>query len=70
MEDCSIDECGFIDVLEEAVLTRGLVHIELSGGGSFTDRVRDVVTTDGKNFAVLHTHGTIPIRSMLICRRA
>lgn len=65
-----IEQCDFLDVLEESVLLKSAVSIELRGGGRFVDRVRDVVTEEGQDFALFVDHGRIPVRSISSAARA
>jgi Rho-binding antiterminator len=48
-----LDRCDAIDVLEEAVLTRRPVTVDLADGGARTGRVVDVITRDGEEWAEL-----------------
>jgi hypothetical protein len=65
-----IDRCDFIDVLEESVTTGGAVTVELIGGTRFTDRVRDVTTQDGTDYAEFRNHATVAVDDILSCTRA
>jgi hypothetical protein len=62
--------CEFLDVLEEAAVLGSAVHIQLKGGQSFDDSVRDVVTQDGADFAIFHAHGSVPLDDISDARRA
>ena len=59
-----IDSFDVIDILEEAVVTRKPVVVELAGGGTFTDRVRDVVTEAGQDFAEFKDHGRVAVKDI------
>jgi hypothetical protein len=51
-----VGSCSFIDVLEEAVLSRRPVAVELRDGSAFIDLVTDVTTESGRDFAEFRTH--------------
>jgi len=51
-----LERCDVIDVLEEAVTLKRPLAVELAGGRRFVDRVRDVVTEDGQDWAVFAAH--------------
>lgn len=51
-----LEGCDVVDILEEAVTLKRAVTVELAGGKRFVDRVRDVVTEDGKDWAVFDAH--------------
>jgi transcriptional antiterminator Rof (Rho-off) len=59
-----IDRCDFLDVFEEAVVKKSAVTVELRDGKRLTDHVRDVVTEDGEDFAVLHAHGRVSLHAV------
>jgi hypothetical protein len=65
-----VGRCGFIDVLEEAVLRRRPVTVELRAGERFIDQVTDVVTEKGDDFAVFRTHARVPVGDILAVTRA
>jgi hypothetical protein len=54
-----VGQCSFIDVLEEAVLRKSPVAVVLRDGTTFIDRVTDVVTENGSDFAVFERHARI-----------
>ncbi|HZI16109.1 MAG TPA: hypothetical protein VE153_37435 [Myxococcus sp.] len=56
-----LGRCDFIDVLEEAVLWRRPVAVQLRAGETFIDRVVDVVTEQGDDFAVFGSHARVPV---------
>jgi Rho-binding antiterminator len=64
-----LGSCDFVDVLEEAVLRRSTISVDLRDGRHFSDRVRDVVTEDGADFAVFANHGTIALRDIALAGR-
>lgn len=64
-----VGRCDFIDVLEEAVLRRRPVAVELRAGESFTDVVTDVVTEQGDDFAVFRSHARVPVGDILSVTR-
>lgn len=59
-----VDRCDFLDVFEEAAVKKSAVTVELRDGKRLTDHVRDVVTEDGEDFAVLDAHGRIPLHAV------
>jgi Rho-binding antiterminator len=65
-----LDRCDFLDVLEEAAVLRRPVVVELREGTVFEDRVRDVVTEQGEDFAVFVDHARVPVSDIADCRRA
>jgi hypothetical protein len=65
-----IDQCDFVDVLEESAVLGIEVLIDLRHGGQFTDAVRDVVTEDGQEFAIFRDHGRLPLHAISDARRA
>ena len=65
-----MDSCDFIDVLEEAVTTKRPVNIELKGGRSFTDHVRDVVTEAGADYVDFRDHGRLALADIRSAARA
>ncbi|HLL01448.1 MAG TPA: hypothetical protein VK539_12735 [Myxococcaceae bacterium] len=65
-----VGRCDFIDVLEEAVLRRRPVAVELRGGEAFIDQVVDVVTEQGDDFAVFQAHPRVPVGDILAVTRA
>lgn len=56
-----VGRCSFIDVLEEAVLRRRAVAVQLRAGEAFIDQVTDVVTEDGDDFAVFRSHTRVSV---------
>jgi hypothetical protein len=56
-----VGRCGFIDLLEEAVLRRKPVAVQLREGLSFIDEVVDVVTENGDDFAVFKRHPRVSV---------
>lgn len=56
-----VGRCNFIDVLEEAVLRRRPVAVQLRAGVSFIDQVIDVVTENGDDFAVFKSHERVRV---------
>jgi transcriptional antiterminator Rof (Rho-off) len=56
-----VGRCDFIDVLEEAVLLRRPVAVQLRLGETFIDQVVDVVTEKGVDFAVFRSHARVPV---------
>ena len=65
--------CSFVDVLEEAVLVKRPVAIEMRDGTTFIDQVTDVTTESGQDFAVFRSHARVPVREIAAanaCRAA
>jgi Rho-binding antiterminator len=54
----------FIDVLEEAVLHRSRVAVQLRAGEAFLDQMLEVVTEAGVNFAVFRSHARVPVKEI------
>ena len=54
-----VGSCSFIDLLEEAVLRRSTVAVHLKDGSTFIDRVQDVATDRGAEWAVFEEHETV-----------
>ena len=65
-----VGRCSFIDVLEEAVLRRRPVAIQLVDGSTFIDEVLDVVTEQGDDFAVFRSHDRVPVGEIHAATRA
>ena len=65
-----VDRCDFLDVFEEAAVQKSAVLIQLTDGRHLTDRVRDVVTEDGEDFAVLESYGRLPLQAVSNAQRA
>jgi len=65
-----VGRCDFIDVLEEAVLRRQPVAVQLRAGESFIDAVVDVVTEQGDDFAVFKRHARVSVGNILAVTRA
>lgn len=70
LDQDEIGRCDFIDVLEEAVLRRSPVAVELRDGTTFIDRVVDVVTESGKDWAVFAQHGRVLVTGIRAMTRA
>ena len=60
----AVGRCDFVDVLEEAVLRRHSVAVELRDGQTFLDTVVDVVTEGGRDYAVFHRHPRVPVEQV------
>jgi Rho-binding antiterminator len=65
-----LDRCSIIDMLEEAVVTRRAVAVELRSNKRFTDDVRDVVTRDGEEWAIFKHHEEVPVSDIHFVARA
>lgn len=65
-----MEACDFLDVLEEAAVLKSAVSINLRHGGHFEDRVRDVVTEEGQDFAVFAAHGRVRLHDIASATRA
>ncbi|MGZ6028451.1 MAG: hypothetical protein ACXWK5_03440 [Myxococcaceae bacterium] len=70
LEQDEVGRCSFIDVLEEAVLVKRPVSIELRDGTTFIDHVTDVTTESGQDFAVFRSHSRVPVRDIAAATRA
>ena len=62
LEQDQVGSCSFVDVLEEAVLVKRPVAIELRDGTTFIDQVTDVTTESGQDFAVFRSHARVPVK--------
>ncbi len=69
MSQDDVGRCDFIDVLEEAVLRRRSVAVQLRAGEAFIDEVVDVVTEQGDDFAVFRSHARVPVGDILSVTR-
>jgi hypothetical protein len=65
-----VDRCDFIDLLEESAVTGLPVSVRLKNGTHFVDRVRDVITENGEDFAAFREHGRMPVSEIRDCTRA
>jgi Rho-binding antiterminator len=65
-----VGRCSFIDVLEEAVLVHRPVALALRDGTRFIDVVTDVVTENGEDYAVFHSHERVPVTDIAAATRA
>ena len=70
MNQDELGRCDFLDVLEEAVLRRKTVAVELRSGETFLDRVVDVVTESGDELVVFHAHPRISVGQIVAVTRA
>lgn len=65
-----VGQCDFIDVLEETVLRRRPVAVQLRAGELFIDQMMDVVTEAGTDFAIFRTHPRVPVREIAAVSRS
>lgn len=65
-----VGRCSFIDVLEEAVLRRSPVAVQLSDGAAFIDEIVDVVTERGDDFAVFRSHARVSVGEIAAVTRS
>jgi hypothetical protein len=65
-----IDNCDILDVLEESVVSKRPVNIQLQGGRTFTDQVKDVVTEGGADYVDFRDQGRIPVADIRSAGRA
>jgi hypothetical protein len=65
-----LDRCAILDVLEEAVVTRRAVAVELRGDRKFVDGVRDVVTESGEEWALFKDHDRVAVSDIEAVARA
>ena len=70
LEQDEVGSCSFVDVLEEAVLVKRPVAIELRDGTTFIDQVTDVTTESGQDFAVFRSHVRVAVREIAAATRA
>ena len=66
----TVGRCSFIDVLEEAVLVHRPVAVAMRNGVCFIDVVIDVVTENGEDYAVFHSHERVPVTDIAAATRA
>ena len=64
------DRCDILDILEEAVVTKRAVTVDLLGDRHFTDLVTDVVTEAGQDFAFFKAHGRWGLNDIRTVSRA
>ncbi len=69
MSQDEVGRCDFLDVLEEAVLRRRPVAVQLRAGETFIDEVVDVVTEKGDDFAVFRSHARVSVGDILAVTR-
>jgi len=65
-----IDSCDVLDILEESVTLGRPVTVQMQGGRSFTDQVKDVVTEAGADYADFRDHGRVPVADIRSAVRA
>jgi hypothetical protein len=65
-----VGQCDFIDVLEETVLRRRPVAVQLRAGEMFIDQMMDVVTEAGTDFAIFRSHPRVPVREIAAVSRS
>ena len=66
----NIGRGDFIDVLEESVSRGHNVAVSLRGGQHFIDRVRDIVSQDGEDWAIFRDHAWVSVSDIEDCMRA
>jgi hypothetical protein len=59
-----------IDVLEESVVMKRPVVVELRGGHTFEDRVQEIVKWRGEDHVVFRDHALTPLTSISTATRA
>jgi hypothetical protein len=64
-----VDRGDIIDILEEATKTGIALDVQTVAGGRFVDRVRDVSTEGGEDFANFREHGRIAVSEIRDCAR-
>lgn len=62
-----VERCDFIDMLEESAKFHRTIAVTLKANSRFSDKVRDVVTEDGTDYAIFHDHGRVPLSDILDC---
>lgn len=70
LEQDRVGSCSFLDVLEEAVLVKRPVAVELRDGTTFIDQVTEVTTESGQDFAVFRSHPRVAVRDIAAATRA
>jgi hypothetical protein len=66
----ALDRGDILDMLEEGVTSGRAVIVELRNNKRFTDRLKDVVTQDGEEWAIFAQHETIRVTDIHYCSRA
>lgn len=61
----AIGRCDFLDMLEEAAVTKKPLEVEMRNGEIFTDEVRDVITKEGQEFVDFLDHRMVPLAEIL-----
>lgn len=70
MRQEDLGRCDFIDVLEEAVLTKKPVAVKLTNGESFIDKIQDVVTQGGHDYVDFQLHDRVRVSEIVGMTRA
>ncbi len=65
-----LDRGDVIDMLEEAITSKGVLAVELRSARHFTDHVRDLVTHDDEDWAVFESHEPVAVTDIRSCSRA
>lgn len=65
-----IGRCSLIDVLEEAVLVGAPVALALRDGSRFIDRLLDVVTEGGEDYAIFAGRARVAVSEIAAATRA
>ncbi len=68
-EQLALGRCDFLEVLEESVLMRAELEVELSDGAIFRDRLLDVRTESGLDVAVFETHPPAAVGDVIAVTR-
>ena len=65
-----LDVGDIIDMLEESVIRKTPVVVELRDGKIFEDRVQEIVKWRGEDHIVFHDHELLPLSAISATRRA
>jgi hypothetical protein len=64
-----LDVGDIIDMVEESVMLRRPIVVELRGGRVFEDRAREIVKWRGEDYVVFHDHELTPLHAISGVRR-
>jgi transcriptional antiterminator Rof (Rho-off) len=64
-----MDRCDLLDMLEEAALADQPLEIHLRDGETMQTRVREVLTRDGEDYAILEDGACLSVSTIAECRR-
>ncbi|MDQ3366479.1 MAG: hypothetical protein M3680_13720 [Myxococcota bacterium] len=65
-----LDRGDVIDMLEESVIRKIPVVVELQDGRKFEDRVEEIGKWEGEDYVAFAAHEFTPLRQISSCQRA